>query len=115
MGMRLRSSGELGPELVELVRRLEASEGVRLQRAWIPVGVMYRAFRGNGEELLRLLFRQRSSKLVRVFWEPEGERPERALLFETARLLLNYLASAIALLAHQRNLVRREYPTGTSM
>ncbi len=104
-----------GLEIIRLGQMIEASEAMRIRRAWLPVTITYRAFRGNGEEILRLLARQKTGKLVPIFWEEEAARPERALLFEVERLLLNYLASAVTLLAHQRIVVRREYPVASAM
>src|SRR5438552_4197577 len=92
-----------------LMKRIEATEGWKVQQRIRLHSVSYHIFMGNYEELKRALEAYHNPAFALPLWSVSN-RP-RLDQFQTSvvRMLQNYVASAKSLVDHTRKFVREYY------
>src|SRR5437773_2418120 len=97
------------PDINELVKRLEASEGAWIGTQIRRLHISYLIFQGNYTELKNALdtFRQPATGLV--LFIPDNQTELEAYQHNVIRQLHNFLASAKTLVDHMRDIVREVF------
>jgi hypothetical protein len=99
-----------GTDLRALLDEIEGHPGTRARREWDALATVHYVMIGNQAELVGLIraIEQNQDDLALTYMGSVGSpKPREALYRELVRLLHNYLAGAVTLVDHTRNLMRR--------
>jgi hypothetical protein len=106
--------GEAVRLIKELEEEIDSSAGGRLVRTLLPVRMSYSIFMGNARDLGQVFALHASGLGIPVLWDVRNRALLDAFLLEAARRLHNYVASAMSLVEHTRQAIRRIYPDAQS-